>query len=156
MRTLRTADIVSGFALVMLGAATLVAAMQITGGMGMEDRLPPRTLPVLVGSGVLIGGLLLMWQAWRYRGPVVPVAWPSRSGMLRNLVTMGSLIAYVALLEFVGTLIATALFVAGLIWYLRRGGPVSALAIGLISGLTLHYLFIRYLELSLPLGPLFE
>jgi putative tricarboxylic transport membrane protein len=156
MRTQRSADLVSGSALALLGAVVLVAASQITGGMGMEDRLPPRTLPVLVGGAVLFGGLGLLWEAWRYKGPIMPVSWPSRSGMLRNIVTMVALAAYVGLLESLGTLLDTTLFVGGLIWYLRRSGPLSALAIGVVSGLTLHFLFIRYLELSLPLGALFE
>jgi len=155
MRTQRSVDLVSGVGLALLGLVVLAAATRITGGMGMEDRLPPRTLPYLVGGAVLLGGLGLFWEAWRYRGPVMPVGWPSRSGLLRNLVTMAALAAYVASLETLGTLLATTLFVTGLIWYLRRSGFLSALAIGLASGLTLHFLFIRYLELSLPLGVLF-
>lgn len=154
MRTLRSADLVSGGALTLLGGAVLVGATQITGGM--EERLPPRTLPYIIGAAVLFGGLALMWEAWRYKGPVMPVSWPGWSGMLRNIVTMVALTAYVALLDVLGTLLATTLFVGGLVWYLRRSGPLSALFIGVASGLTLHFLFIRYLELSLPLGALFE
>jgi hypothetical protein len=156
MRTQRSVDLVSGSTLALLGAVVLVAASQITGGMGMEDRLPPRTLPVLVGGAVLFGGLGLMWEAWRYKGPVMPIGWPSWSGMSRNIVTMVALTAYVGLLEVLGALPATTLFIFGLIWYLRRGRPFSALLIGLACGLMLHFLFIRYLELSLPLGFLFE
>jgi len=156
MRTQRSVDLVSGSSLTVLGIVVLAAASQITGGMGMEDRLPPRTLPVLVGVAVLLGGLGLIWEAWRYRGPVMPVSWPSRSGMVRNIVTMLALVAYVGLLELLGTLLGTTLFIGGLIWYLRRGGLLSAILIGIACGLTLHYVFIRYLELALPLGALFE
>ncbi len=156
MRTLRSVDLVSGSLLTLLGVTVLVAASQITGGMGMEDRLPPRTLPLLVGGGVLLGGLALVWEAWQYRGPEMPVSWPGWSGMLRNIVTLAALAAYVGLLEVLGTLPATTLFIFGLTWYLRRGRPFSAFLIGLACGLMLHYVFIRYLELSLPLGPLFE
>jgi tripartite tricarboxylate transporter TctB family protein len=154
MRTLRSADLVSGSVLTLLGGAVLVGASQITGGM--EERLPPRTLPYVIGTAVLLGGLGLIWEAWRYRGPEMPVGWPGRSGMLRNIVTLVALVAYVGLLDSLGTLLATILFVGGLVWYLRRSGPFSALLIGVACGLTLHYLFIRYLELSLPLGVLFE
>jgi len=156
MRTQRSVDLVSGVGLTLLGLVVLAAATRITGGMGMEDRLPPRTLPNLVGAAVLLGGLGLVWQAWRYRGPVMPVSWPGRSGMLRNLVTMAALAAYVASLELLGTMVATILFVTGLIWYLRRSGFISALLIGIVCGLMLHFVFIRYLELSLPVGFLFE
>ena len=154
MRTQRSADIVSGGALTLLGFVVLVAASQITGGM--EERLPPRTLPNIVGAALLVGGLALIWEAWRYRGPETPVGWPRWSGMLRNLVTLGALAAFVALLELLGTPLATALFVFGLVWYLRKRGGLSALLIGLICGAAIHLLFIQFLELSLPLGTLFR
>jgi hypothetical protein len=154
MRTQRSADIVSGGVLTLLGFVVLVAATRITGGM--EERLPPRTIPYVVGGAVLIGGLALILEAWRYRGPEMAVDWPKWSGMLRNIVTVGALVAYVGLLDALGTLLATTLFVGGLIWYLRRSGPLSALFIGVTCGLMLHFLFIRYLELSLPLGALFD
>ncbi len=155
MKTQRSVDLVSGSALTLMGLVVLAAATQITGGMGMEDRLPPRTLPYLVGGATFVGGLLLFWEAWQYRGPAMPVSWPSRSGMIRNLVTMAALVAYVALLDVLGTPLATTLFVFGLIWYLRRSRPLSALIIGVVCGLTIHLLFMQFLELSLPLGILF-
>ncbi len=155
MKTQRSVDLVSGSVLTLMGLVVLAAATQITGGMGMEDRLPPRTLPYLVGGATFLGGLLLIWEAWQYRGPAMPVGWPSRSGMTRNIVTMAALVAYVALLDVLGTPLATTLFIFGLIWYLRRSGPFSALIIGVVCGLTIHFLFMQMLELSLPLGVLF-
>ena len=155
MRTQRSVDLVSGSALALLGLVVLAASMQIKGGMGMEDRLPPRTLPYLTGFSVLVGGLAVAFQAYRYHGPVMEVSWPDRSGMWRNIITMVMLAAYVGLLEVLGTPLATVLFVFGLIWYLRGGQPVSSLLIGLACGVTIHFLFIQALELSLPLGILF-
>ncbi len=155
MKTQRSVDLVSGSMLTLMGLVVLAAATQITGGMGMEDRLPPRTLPYLVGGATFVGGLLLIWEARQYRGPAMPVNWPAWSGMIRNLVTMAALVAYVALLDVLGTPLATTLFVFGLIWYLRRSRPLSALIIGVVCGLTIHFLFMQFLELSLPLGILF-
>jgi hypothetical protein len=155
VRTQRSADLVSGCGLAGLGFVVLGAATQIQGGLGMEDRLPPRTLPYLVGGAVLVGGLALAWQAWRYRGPASAIAWPAWRGMRRNLVTFLALALYVGLLEWLGTLLATTLFITGLIRYLRGSGAVSAILIGVASGCVLHFVFIRYLELALPLGVLF-
>ena len=50
--------------------------------------------------------------------------------------------------------IATGLYVAGAIWYMDRSRILSALLAGAISSLVVHYLFIRLLGLSFPLGPL--
>jgi len=147
MRTQRSVDLVSGSALALLGLVVLAASMQIKGGMG--------TLPYLTGFSVLVGGLAVAFQAYRYHGPVMEVSWPDRSGMWRNIITMVMLAAYVGLLEVLGTPLATVLFVFGLIWYLRGGQPVSSLLIGLACGVTIHFLFIQALELSLPLGILF-
>jgi hypothetical protein len=48
VKTQESADIASGCFLILLGIIVLVAASQIRGGM--EERLPPRTLPYMVGG----------------------------------------------------------------------------------------------------------
>ena len=66
MKTQRTADIQSGIFLAVLGLVILGAATQITGGL--EERLPPRTLPYTMGFFVFFGGLLLAVKSWRFKG----------------------------------------------------------------------------------------
>jgi putative tricarboxylic transport membrane protein len=152
VRTQRSADLASGCFLALLGLVVIAAASQITGGM--EERLPPRTLPYTTGVAVLVTGAALAVRSWRSREPDAPIKWPDREGSIRVLVSLGALAVYVAVLNPLGMPIATVLFIAFLVWYLGRTGLVYAALVGLASGATVFFLFIRLLELSLPAGPL--
>ena len=152
MKTQRSADIASGLFLACLGLVVLYAATSITGGM--EERLPPRTLPYFLGTTVLLAGLLLSIKSWRYRGPDTAIKWPSRKGFIRVLVAFVSLAFYTCAINLIGMPLATALFVAFLVWYLwrRKRRVFYALLTGVISGVVVFYVFIRFLELSFPTG----
>jgi putative tricarboxylic transport membrane protein len=152
VRTQRSADIASGWFLALLGLVVIAAASQITGGM--EERLPPRTLPYAIGVAILVTGAALAVRSWRSRGLDAPIKWPYREGAIRVLVSLGALAVYVALLSPLGMPIATALFIGFLIWYLGRTGLIYAGAVGLISGAAVFFVFIKLLELTLPAGPL--
>jgi len=152
MKTQRSADVASGLFLVCLGLVVLYAATGITGGM--EERLPPRTLPYFLGTTILLAGLLLSVKSWHYRGPDKAIKWPGRSGFIRVLVILVSLAFYTYAINLIGMPLATALFVAFLVWYLWRGRRrvLYALLTGVISGVVVFYVFIRFLELSFPAG----
>ncbi len=152
MRTQRSADIGSGLFLVCFGLVVLYAATKITGGM--EERLPPRTLPYFLGTTVLLAGALLTVKSWRYRGADSAIKWPDRKGSIRVLITFASLAVYTYLINLIGMPLATALFVTFLVWYLSRGRHrvLLALLTGVISGVVVFYVFIRFLELSFPAG----
>lgn len=152
MKTQRSADIASGLFLVFFGLVVLYAATKITGGM--EERLPPRTLPYFLGTTVLIAGALLSIKSWRYRGADPAIKWPDRKGSLRVLGTFVSLILYTALIDPLGMPLATALFIGFLVWYLRRGrrALIYGAVTGLVSGAVVFYLFMRLLELNFPAG----
>jgi putative tricarboxylic transport membrane protein len=152
MRTQRTADIVSGCFLACLGLVVLFAATKITGGM--EERLPPRTLPYFLGATLLVSSIILVFKSWGFRGENPDIKWPDRKGMLHVIVTIVSLAVYVALIDPIGMPIATALFVAFLVWYLWHGRHrvVYAVVTGLASGAVVMYLFMRFLELNFPMG----
>ena len=152
MKTQRSADIASGIFLIFFGLVVLYAATKITGGM--EERLPPRTLPYFLGTTVLLAGALLAIKSWRYRGPDFVIKWPGKAGFVRVIITFVSLLIYTYLIDLIGMPVATALFVAFLVWYLSRGRHrlLAAVLTGVISGVVVYYLFIRFLELSFPVG----
>ena len=54
---------------------------KITGGL--EERLPPRTLPYVVGIIILISGALLAIRSWRFHGEDPVIKWPDRRGTIR-------------------------------------------------------------------------
>ncbi|HUL31944.1 MAG TPA: tripartite tricarboxylate transporter TctB family protein [Thermodesulfobacteriota bacterium] len=151
MRTQKSADITGGCFLVLLGLFTLFAASQITGGL--EERLPPRTLPYTVGVIILISGALLAIRSWRFHGEDPVIKWPNRSGTVRVLITLVSLGIYLALMEPLGLPLSTFLYVSFTVWYLGKYRIWYPLLIGFLSGSISYLVFIYLLELSFPAGP---
>ena len=151
MRTLRSADIICGLLLAALGVVVIISAYNIS--VAFAERLPPRTLPLILGWMIVVTGILLSLRAWRYRGEPVPVVWPDRSGWTHVIVTFISIFLLILLSEPLGMPIASFVFCTFLIWYLNRR-IVQALVVGLATGLVLFYVFVRMLEVSLPVGPL--
>ncbi len=151
MKTQRSADVWSGLFVAALGVLVNVASFSISSPIA--ERLPPRTLPLILGSTTLMAGLLLGFKAWRFRGenPVVP--WPDREGAIRVILTLVALAIYIPLIPLIGMPLATALFVGASIWYLDRRVP-RAILIGLLAGGAVLLVFVHFLELSFPVGPL--
>jgi len=151
LKTQRSADIAGGCFLTFLGLVTIFAATRIKGGM--EERLPPRTLPYVIGFIILVSGVFLAIRSWRFRGEDPVIKWPDRPGTIRIFVTLVSLLIYIALMGLLGLPLSTFLFISFLVWYLGRYRILYALFIGFLSGLISYILFIYLLELSFPVGP---
>lgn len=152
MKTQRSADIAAGCFLSILGLIVVFAATGIKGGM--DERLPPRTLPYVLGCTMIGAGAILAFKTWRLRGKETFINWPDRAGAVRVLVTLASLAIYIALIELLGLPIDTLLFVSFLVWYLGRYRIIYSAMIGLVSAAVVYFLFIFFLELSFPVGPL--
>jgi uncharacterized membrane protein HdeD (DUF308 family) len=151
LRTQRSADIAGGCFLVLLGLATILAAINIKGGL--EERLPPRTLPYVVGVIILISGALLAVRSWRFRGEDPAIRWPDRRGAIRVLITIVSLGVYLALMDPLGLPLSTFLYVSFTVWYLGKYRLWYPLLTGFLSGAISYIVFIYLLELSFPVGP---
>ena len=149
MTTQRSADIISGIFLALVGAAVIVAALDLQTTFG--ERLPPRTLPLALGLTTLLTGALLSIRSYRYRGEELTIDWPDREGWARLIVTFISLAIYLALIEPLGVPIATLVFSTFLIWYLDRKFWRS-LAVGIITAVVIHVVFVKVLQLSFPAG----
>lgn len=150
MRTLRTADLVTGALAIGVGLVTLMASRSIKAMAG--ESLDPRTLPAMVAWAMILAGAGIVYSGWRYRGAPVPVHWPDSHGSRRLAVTAVLLLFYVALIEPVGFPIVTAAFVAAHSWYLGRYRIWIAILGGLATGLVAYYVFMQLLELTFPLG----
>jgi putative tricarboxylic transport membrane protein len=150
MRTQRDADIVSGAVLSLMGLVIVLASFNITSAFG--ERLPPRFLPLMMGSIMMVTALLLVVRSLRCE-PGPEVEWPDRSGWINIIVTFLSLAGYLLLIDPIGMPLATFAFLTFLIWYLDRG-IVKALIIAAITSVVVLFVFIRWLELTLPVGPL--
>jgi putative tricarboxylic transport membrane protein len=150
MQTLRSADFMTGGLTVAIGIITLVASQSIKALAG--ESMDPRTLPEIVGWGMILWGAGIMFSAWRYRGESVPVHWPDWQGRRRLIVTAALLFAYVVLIEPIGFPIVTAAYVAAHSWYLGRYRPWVSILGGAATGVIVYYVFMQFLDLTFPLG----
>ncbi len=154
MKTQRSADIVVGWFITLLGVFVLVASISITGGAA--HQLPPRTFPMVVGFLLLFCGIALVIKSWAFKGDSFAIKWPGRKGFLTILVVLASLAIFILLMNPLGLPLAAFLYIVFSIWYLNRSKWVTAIVVALTTGLVSYYLFIRLLALSFPEGALFE
>lgn len=154
MKTQRSADIAVGCFIALFGIFIIYSATFITGGAA--HRLPPRTFPMIVGFLLLLCGSGLALKSWSLREADRAIPWPEREGVRTILVTLISLAFYIALMNRLGLPLATFVYIAFSIWYLKRSKWLLALAISLITAVISYTLFIHLLGLSFPAGFLFE
>ena len=152
LKTKRSGNIACGVFLALLGLAAAWASTSIDEGAG--GQLHPRTFPVLIGVLLFLGGGLLAVAGRMDRRTGKTIDWPDSRGWRLWSIALASLIVYVGLALPLGFLVCSFLFVAGFIWYFGRYSlPV---AVAWASGVTVfvYVVFIRLLELTLPMGPL--
>ena len=153
MRTQKSADLVVGVFVTLLGLFVVYAATTITGGAA--HRLPPGTFPMVVGILLFFCGLGLAFKAWRLKDAGLVLKWPDGVGIRTIFVALASLACFIALMDPLGLPLATFLYLGFSIWYLKKSKWLMAVVIGLITGAVSYYLFIRLLALSFPEGSLF-
>jgi hypothetical protein len=147
MTSQRTADIISGIFLAAVGILIVYAAFQIKSVFG--ERLPPRTLPLVLGSITVVTGTLLSVRAYFYKGQEMFVEWPDREGWVRLIVTVVFLMAYLFLIEILGVAVASFLFSFSLIYYLD-GRIFRSLYVSVPTAVVIQILFVKFLQLSFP------
>ena len=149
---MRSADRIAGAALLALAIAFATFALRRYAYWG-ENGPGPAFLPFWVG---LVLGVLAMLQligALRSRDPGEP--WlPDRTGLVRIGIVLGATVGYVALLGVLGMAIATALFLVVLMrWPDRQPWP-TAVAVAVAVAALNYVVFVRWLHVPLPEGPL--
>lgn len=143
----------AGVFLAFLGLLTFFASTQIAKGAG--GQLHPRTFPLILGVLLFMGGLLLALKAYASgQGGDQVIEWPDRRGWKYWMVAFLSIAAYIGFSPILGFLLSTFLFVAGFIWYFSRYKSALTIAYALGTVLFIYFLFVRLLQLTLPLGPL--
>ncbi|RJR38722.1 MAG: tripartite tricarboxylate transporter TctB family protein [Desulfobacteraceae bacterium] len=152
LKTKRSGDIATGAALAILGLVAALASISI--GEGAGGHLHPRTFPMLLGVLMIIGGGGLAIFAARDRTATKKIDWPDRRGWKTWLMAMASLVLFVALTPVLGFLLCIFLFVGGFILYFGRYALPVALGWSLGVTVFIYLVFIRLLDLTLPMGPL--
>ena len=137
MKTQRTADIAAGCLIALVGIFVFFASTGIS--IAGVHRLSPRTFPYVVGLLLLCCGIGLALKSWSVRTEGPAIAWPDGEGIRTIVGSLVSLACYIALMNPLGLPLATCLYLAFSIWYLKPSKWLMALTIGLITGVVSYY-----------------
>jgi putative tricarboxylic transport membrane protein len=140
----RRANLVCGALLLVLAAASLVEAARLKDSW-QGARLMPAVLAAVFA--VLAAGHLRPSPAGP--GSAAP-DWPDAGGRRRIATVFGALVVYVALLEPLGFLLSTALFVLCVVRVLGAWSWTTTAALTLAIALGCHVVFKRWLGMPLP------
>lgn len=140
----------AGIALAVLALAVLWSARGFPAVPG--QKLGAGFLPMLVGAGLLISGLGLVWRS-RRADPEPPAAADraGRASMGPALVAMGAVVVYVLAADRVGFLLLTPLLLLAMFRSLRVAW-LPALLWALGGTLVVHLAFYKLLRVPLPWG----
>ena len=103
--------------------------------------------------GLVMGSLSLVMLVRSMRETERGADWlPKGEGLRDMLVVLGATIAFIALLRVTGMVIGTALYLAGLVWYLGRHRWWVILAVALGAAFFNWLVFVHWLRVPMPEG----
>lgn len=142
----------AGILAVLIGGIYLAATFRIP-VFAAADEIGPRAFPFLVAAVVIASGLGLIVDDLRKGGE--PFSWgflTDRVVWLRILATIAAGVGYGLVLEDLGYLIATVLFMLAVTSLINVGKHVQNVVISLVFSLVTFVAFALVLKLSLPRG----
>jgi putative tricarboxylic transport membrane protein len=148
---MRTLDVAP--AVVMLGLSAVVYGATRDMPYWSEFTPGPAFLPTWVaGAGVLIS-IVILAQAFRKGGTASP-EWPDRAGGARVLLTTAGLVLCVPLAPHLGFVVIAVIFMLGMMLGIFRRKLVPSLLMAVGIGALIHGVFVWWLKVALPSGPL--
>jgi putative tricarboxylic transport membrane protein len=152
--SMRFHDILSGAFLLVFGAVIAFYARTFPATPG--QNIGPGLFPMLIGAGLAVSGLLLVWTGWRERAPGARWAeledWLRRPRMALNAaLVVGALVFYALAVDTLGFFLTGFLLLGTLFmaFGVRRRwiAPIAAAAT-----LGIHFAFYTLLRVPLPWG----
>ena len=149
---MRSADRVTAALLLALAVAFSAGALKQyqwwgSGGPG------PAFMPFWLGLVMALLALMMLTRSLREKDPGSSW-WPRGEGLRDMLVVLGVTIVFVALLDFLGMVIGTALYLAVLVRYLGRHPWWLTLAIAIGAAGFNWLVFVHWLRVPFPEGKL--
>ena len=137
-------------AVVYLYATTLIPSLEI------GDPLGPKAFPRLLGVFLLLAAGMLGYEIWgkKERAPEVPASELFEPLIIRILLCVVVWTGvYYALFDPLGFVLATALYLLGLMSWFNRGKWLANMLTSLLFSVGTYVLFVK-LDVSLPKGVL--
>jgi len=146
----RHADRIAGAALLAFAIGFSAAALRYytswgPGGPGSGF------LPFWLGVAMAALALMLFVGALRSREPGAP--WlPAGAGLKRLAVVLGATVAFVALLNVVGMILGTVLFLVALLKFLEGYGWLTTLGVAAATAGVNYFVFTSWLRVPFPVS----
>lgn len=144
-------EAVAGAVVLAIGITFLVAASRFS--FLLQGIPGPGFLPLLISLGIVASGLALIVSAFRHdRQQANPIPWPPLSGWLRVGGMLAAMVVSFLLLETLGFVLVTILFMAALVYGLgERSWPILT-TVPVLSAVGLYMVFAVWLRVPLPKG----
>jgi len=130
-------------------ATTLIPSLEI------GDPLGPKAFPRLLGACVLIAAGLLFVEIWKDRRAAVPQKPPAVKPDLRHLRVLAAVsgwtLVYYLAFEKAGYIIATAIYLLGLMAWFNRGRWIANAVSAVLFSIFSYIMFLK-LDVRLPAG----
>lgn len=131
--------------------AVLYLALSFQMPMGKVRQPGAGVFPVISGFLLLLGSVSALWEGLKIRKSE-SVELPAGSDLLRLLVVLGGILAYLVLLPILGQLISSSIFCFLLIRALSTLNIWRVALYALLMAGTAYLLFVRFLMLPMPAG----
>ncbi len=148
----RKGRIAAGLLGLLIAAGYTVQASQLPYGTAAQPGAA--IFPMIVGVAFMVISLITIWEAWRTTAVTGDFDLPIGADRRRLLLMIAILVAYVALLPWLGQVVASALFVIAMLRVLTALPWLRIVAYGLAIALLTYLFFGILLGVQLPRGPL--
>jgi len=141
----------AGVLVLAVGVALLVGAARFP--FLLEGIPGPGFLPLLISFGIIGAGLVLIVGGYRGERPEAKATpWPAPSGWLRVGIMLAAMAASFLLLELLGFVVVTALFMGVMVYCLGERSWRIFATVPLLSAIGLYVIFAVWLRVPLPKG----
>ena len=147
---MRTADLVTGSILLLMGAIVVFDALRLGIGWG-SDGPKSGFFPFWLGALMVVACVAIIAQAWQ-RGVRTPFV--SRDKLAPVLKVLLPAIALVVLTEWLGLYVSSALYVAVYTRWIGRHSWGTVIACSLGISVLSYIVFDRWFLVPMPKGPL--
>lgn len=145
------AEAAAGAVVLAVGVSLLVAASRFP--FLLQGIPGPGFLPLLISFGIIGSGVVLVAAACRRAPPEAkPILWAPPSGWLRVGGMLAAMAVSFLLLDVLGFVIVTVLFMAVMVYFLGERSWKIFATVPLLSAVGLYLVFAVWLRVPLPKG----